>query len=412
MNSSGFEPNRFETSRFDRFINFFRSSGPAEHPPAAVAQVVHIPAQQKIKKSKPIPIPQPVPRARPQDQNSIEELNSRMNRLALVKKEPEYDQILAKKLTDLGKKFHRLTEAEIFALADLISYDVLNIGKKSSKTEKRDAYTPRTVHFDFVNKYAVIQLKTKEKLPEYRSEKLRTTRAIVVKWQRNEVTDAVTFEAHRAFQHVTADTLNADEHKNYVLFESRIDPKDSWFFPKFFGSYDTKKGEIKKKSFITIGYERSLEDALAVSRVKSSDLLYVVLEILKALETLHEAEIVHGNLKQRSIFIDNDGNLHLAGYEYAKAFTQGEKWERATYGEEKYTAPELLEKKRIPPGQLPKMDLYALGMLIKEMTATFDPQDDYIQFLHSLKEQLTQKDPQERISAVAARLMIEDAISN
>ncbi len=400
-----------QPSAFDRLFNIFNPIyQEQEQIPQAALPPANSKKRQIPKTSKPIPIPSAqTTHTRVQDQNSLEELNSKVASLSLTKIETGYIDYLTKKITDFGHDFHKLKNEEIDSLADLIVLKALG-NNKQTKTEKKDKQHPRTIYFDFEKNFAVIQLKTKGNLPEYRSDTLRTTRALFVSWKTNSENKPIAFDVHKVFQHATVDTLPPQAASRFVPLESRVNPKDSWFYPAYFGRYHYPKNEkIEKYCHITEAYEFSLQELVKKHILTTEELVTVVADTLEHLNSLHKIGVIHGNLGPNTIFIDSKGSLKLAGYECAVITSMNDRWKRNTYGNPKYTAPELRALKQIKPANLTKVDIYACGRMIEELITELGERDQHTKFLLELTRFMTTEDPGQRISANTALGILYDS---
>ena len=133
------------------------------------------------------------------------------------------------------------------------------------------------------------------------------------------------------------------------------------------------------------------------SLIPVEDRLELIIDVVEALDYLHEKCLVHGDLKPDNILINKKGEAVLADFGCSRAFIDGEdQWSQVcqcsqtkekrkirkakeeksrwdTYanhdhhqtlaGTPLYMAPELLEKKESNE----KVDIYALGIIMKEV---------------------------------------------
>ena len=125
----------------------------------------------------------------------------------------------------------------------------------------------------------------------------------------------------------------------------------------------------------------------------------LVRRLLDALDHVHEARIVHRDVKPSNVLMGTDRRARLTDFgiaqpEDATQLTQT----GGVMGTMRYLAPELLEGEPATPGS----DLYALGMLMRDC---IEPGDGA---LNALADRLTERDPAQRPSSAAAALALLD----
>lgn len=123
----------------------------------------------------------------------------------------------------------------------------------------------------------------------------------------------------------------------------------------------------------------------------------LVRRLLDALDHVHEARIVHRDVKPANVLMGTDRRARLTDFgiaqpEDATQLTQT----GGVMGTMRYLAPEVLEGEPATPAS----DLYALGMLMRDC---IEPGDGP---LNALADRLTERDPAERPSSAAAALAL------
>jgi serine/threonine protein kinase len=144
----------------------------------------------------------------------------------------------------------------------------------------------------------------------------------------------------------------------------------------------------------------TLADRIAAGTATDLDAEELARELLAALAAIHEAGVVHRDVKPSNVLLDHEGGTHLTDFGIAQP-------EDATQltgtgeviGTLKYMAPEVLAGQ--PATE--RSDLYALGVLLSETLAERPmPQ------LEALIDRLTASDPLERpASATQAASLLE-----
>lgn len=94
--------------------------------------------------------------------------------------------------------------------------------------------------------------------------------------------------------------------------------------------------------------------------------LFYAAEVVAAFEHLHELDIIYRDLKPENCLIGDDGHLKLTDFGFAKKTAEKTK---TVCGTPEYLAPEIILQK----GHGPAADWWALGVLIYEMLAGYQP---------------------------------------
>jgi len=142
----------------------------------------------------------------------------------------------------------------------------------------------------------------------------------------------------------------------------------------------------------------TLADRIAEGPVDAESARAIARDLLSALECVHAAGILHRDIKPANVLVGGDGRARLTDFgiaypEDATRLTQTGQ----LIGTLRYLAPEVIA------GSAPsrQSDLYALGMLIRELAGEAPGAD-----LQGLLHRLTESDPADRPAGAAEALRI------
>ena len=141
----------------------------------------------------------------------------------------------------------------------------------------------------------------------------------------------------------------------------------------------TEAGEADGRPFLAVAFVRgqTLEQRLAGGPLGIPDMVRVVAHVASGLDALHNAGIVHRDVKPSNVIIDESGSASLTDFGLAKgrAYTVLTK-PGMVMGTLDYLAPEMLRG----AGATGASDIYALGCLTFECTAGRAPFEDTSMF--------------------------------
>jgi serine/threonine-protein kinase len=111
---------------------------------------------------------------------------------------------------------------------------------------------------------------------------------------------------------------------------------------------------------------RLLREILATGRISKARAIRIAINVLDALEYIHEQGVVHRDLKPENIMVDADDNVKLidfgiAGDSGARRLTYANL--TATLGTADYISPEQVKGKRGDG----RSDIYSMGVILYEM---------------------------------------------
>jgi serine/threonine protein kinase len=141
----------------------------------------------------------------------------------------------------------------------------------------------------------------------------------------------------------------------------------------------TEAGEVDGRPYLAVAFVRgrTLEQRLADGRLPIPDVVRVVAHVASGLDALHNAGIVHRDVKPSNVIIDESGSANLTDFGLAKgrAYTVLTK-PGMVMGTLDYLAPEMLRGAEATGAS----DIYALGCLAFECTAGRAPFADKSMF--------------------------------
>ena len=93
-----------------------------------------------------------------------------------------------------------------------------------------------------------------------------------------------------------------------------------------------------------------------------SDIQFYAAEIILGLEAIHNAQIVHNDLKPENVLLDESGHVKITDFGISELCRNGEK-KRGQYGTQIYMSPETLNFR----GYDQSSDYFSLGVMLYEM---------------------------------------------
>jgi len=99
------------------------------------------------------------------------------------------------------------------------------------------------------------------------------------------------------------------------------------------------------------------------SKISEVEVLRMFRDMLFGLNYLHNNGVIHGNLKPKNIFIDEDSNLMIGDYGPSKAFEELKTYPYPITGNHTYLSPEELKNSQRDA----KTDVWSLGCIVYEL---------------------------------------------
>lgn len=99
------------------------------------------------------------------------------------------------------------------------------------------------------------------------------------------------------------------------------------------------------------------------SRIPENEVLRMFKDMLLGLNYLHNNGLIHGNLKPKNVFVDEDDNLMIGDYGPSKAFEELRTYPYPVTGNHTYLSPEELKNSQHDR----KTDVWSLGCIMYEL---------------------------------------------
>lgn len=148
---------------------------------------------------------------------------------------------------------------------------------------------------------------------------------------------------------------------------------------------------------------RTLEELIHNNTLNLTDIIHYCIELCTILRQLHELHppIVHRDIKPSNIIVTEYNHVILLDFNAAKFFSDSSSSDTILLGTKGYAAPEQYGF----GSSTPKTDIYALGILLKELTSTLpDIPSDIAKIIKKCTE-LNPSDRYETINALSDALL-------
>lgn len=191
---------------------------------------------------------------------------------------------------------------------------------------------------------------------------------------------------HRIFVKKILDVYNINIYR--ALSKVHIDGT-----PKIIDLYEEDNQLIVIEEYIS---GRSLEDIIETSSITLDEIYNYSIELCKILERLHSFNppIIHRDIKPSNIIITEHNQVVLLDFNAAKHYNQASESDTVLIGTQGYAAPEQYGF----GSSSPKTDIYAMGVLLKELCSKLSYTPDN---LTAIIEKCIQINPNDRYENVS-----------
>lgn len=164
--------------------------------------------------------------------------------------------------------------------------------------------------------------------------------------------------------------------------------------PQIIDLYEDNNQLIVIEEFIS---GSSLQERIDKNDISAASINHYMYELCEILEKLHSANppIVHRDIKPSNIIITNYDHVMLLDFNAAKYFTDPNAPDTILLGTKGYAAPEQYGF----GSSTPQTDIYALGILLKQLTSTLP---ESIDKFGEIINTCTQMNPADRYQSVSA----------
>lgn len=140
----------------------------------------------------------------------------------------------------------------------------------------------------------------------------------------------------------------------------------------------------------------TLQELIASSSINIDFIFQYILELCTILEKVHSFEpaIIHRDIKPSNIIITEHNHVMLLDFNAAKFFSENSEEDTVLLGTKGYAAPEQYGF----GSSTPRTDIYALGILIKEMTSSAKIKSG---ILENISQKCIQINPLDRYQSVS-----------
>ncbi len=145
-------------------------------------------------------------------------------------------------------------------------------------------------------------------------------------------------------------------------------------------------------------------DQIDIKKLSFLEVKLIIKDILKAMNDLHELDVIHRDIKPENIVITKNNNAILIDYNIARVFNDNKNKDTTLYGTEYYASPEQYGSLQTSFSS----DIYSFGKTIKEV---FQEHSEYKK-IEKIIDKCLEFDPNNRYDSVVKILNILDDKKN
>ena len=135
-----------------------------------------------------------------------------------------------------------------------------------------------------------------------------------------------------------------------------------------YGFYEIKNCSCIAMDYAKYGDLEYFQKKLIQKKYLSETLIaYITIQILEGLQYCHQCKIIHMDIKQQNILIDENLNIKITDFSVSQSYEQykeGSKFNLPLAGTSLYMSPEVLAKEEIDLEDCNKIDMFSLGTLL------------------------------------------------
>jgi serine/threonine protein kinase len=159
---------------------------------------------------------------------------------------------------------------------------------------------------------------------------------------------------------------NANQKKlKELYFQRKLHHKN---ITGLYGFYEIKNCSCIAMDYAKYGDLEYFQKKLIQKKYLSETLIaYITIQILEGLKYCHQCKIIHMDIKQQNILIDENLNIKITDFSVSQSYEQykeGQKFNLPLAGTSLYMSPEVLAKNEIDVEDCNKIDMFSLGILL------------------------------------------------
>ena len=183
----------------------------------------------------------------------------------------------------------------------------------------------------------------------------------------------------------------SNNENNEILIHGKLKHK---YIPFIYGYYKVNNGTCIAMEYSKYGdLQNFKKTVIKRSSLSESLICYFAGQILESLHYLHMNKIIHMDIKQQNVLIDEYLNAKLTDYSVSINYKNEKKIKLPKVGTCYYISPEVLSSKTIDVKEASKVDIYSFGVLVYVLAFCDYPYDllkvdhhDYAQILNNINE--------------------------